>query len=163
MYSQLPEIYRRHDVVAAQLPPAWSALPEADSSSGQLYRFLDLMGSTGDYLRSRAEGMLDLHDFRSADSRLLPLMASWIGWNLDYAASIPEQRHEIRYASALYRLTGTIPGCMIWVRRLSGWNGRIKEVPAQRFLLQRSRQPERPHRQGLTHRRYIQRSAGCQY
>lgn len=134
MYSQLPEIYRRHDVVAAQLPPAWAALPEADSSSGQLYRFLDLMGSTGDYLRSRAEGMLDLHDFRSADSRLLPLMASWIGWDLDFAASIPEQRHEIRYASALYRMTGTIPGCMIWVRRLSGWNGRIKEFGRNVFF-----------------------------
>ena len=127
MYSMLPEMFRRHDVVTAQPPPTWNALPESDSSSGQLSRFLDLMGSAADYTRSRAEGMLDIHDFRNVNARLLPLFAQWIGWDLSFDLSIPLQRHEIRYAADLYRITGTIPGCMIWSRRLTSWPTRVKE------------------------------------
>jgi phage tail-like protein len=134
LYSQLPEMYRRNDVVVAAPPTPWAVLSESDTKNGQLARFLDVMGSTADYLRSRAEGMLDIHDVNTVDAKVLPLMAAWIGWKLGFNASIPEQRHEIRYGPALYRMTGTIPGCMIWVRRLTQWNGRIKEFGRNVFF-----------------------------
>ena len=55
------------------------------------------------------------------------LLAAWLGWDLSHGKSIPIQRHEIKYASHLYRVTGTVPGSMLWIKRLTGWDARIKE------------------------------------
>jgi hypothetical protein len=38
------------------------------------------------------------------------------------------QRHEIRYAAHLYRITGTLPGCMLWGKRLTGWDVEVQEM-----------------------------------
>jgi len=110
------------------------AILEAASSVGQLRRFIDVFGVAVDFMRSRAEGLRDLHDVDECDHRLLPAMASWLGWDLSHDAPIPSQRHEIRYAADLYQLTGTIPGCMIWARRFTGWQPRIKEFARNVFF-----------------------------
>jgi len=126
MYELLPGIVRRHDVSKGPARDT-GAIPEAAPESGQLRRFVDLFGAGVDHLRSRADGLRGLHDVDNVDHRMLPFLASWLGWDLSHEKPIPIQRHEIKYAAHLYRVTGTIPGATIWVKRLSGWDTQIKE------------------------------------
>jgi phage tail-like protein len=142
--EMLPEIYRRHDI---QRHPRFNdpeSLPEEAEPGGQLRRMIDLFGSCFDHLRSQAEGLMTLHDVDNVDANWLPYLAAWIGWDLSYASSIPVQRHEIRYAPALYRITGTIPGSMIWVKRLTGWESRIKEFGRNVFFSNDLGNPDDP-------------------
>ncbi len=143
MYQMLPEVYRRHDVVTHSVAQDLESVPEATQSvqvqgrtlqHGQLRRFLDIFGVALDFMRSRAEGLRGLHDIDQTSSEVLPFLASWVGWDLSYSQNIPVQRHEIRYAAELYQLTGSIPGCMIWVQRLTGWRPRIKEFARNVFF-----------------------------
>jgi phage tail-like protein len=126
LYDLLPAILRRHDVTKGPARNT-AAIPEATPENGQLRRFVDLFGAGFDHLRSRADGLRDLHAVDSVDYRVLPHMASWLGWDLSHGKPIPLQRHEIKYAAQLYRITGTLPGCMIWVKRLTGWDAEVKE------------------------------------
>ena len=148
LYEMLPAIHRRHDVITRRPVAASEGMLEAASvldesgrvlGHGQLRRFVDLFGVGLDYLRSRAEGLRDLHDVDNVDHRRLPLLAAWIGWDLAADAGVTVQRHEIKYAATLYRLTGTVPGCMLWVRRLTGWDGRIKEFAHNVFFANNAR------------------------
>lgn len=134
LYQMLPEIYRRHDVVSGPVVPGFDsgaaqarAVPEGPTTQGQLRRLIDLFGVGFDSMRSSAENLLNLHDIDHVDYQFLPLLSKWIGWDLSFDRSIPLQRHEVKYAAALYRITGTIPGCMVWARRLTGWPVRVKE------------------------------------
>ena len=127
LYSLLPSVLRRYDTTTRPDVPGTEAIPEAAAGSGQLRRFIDLFGAGADFLRSSAAGLLDLHDIDEVDPGFLELLARWIGWDLSVAQPISVQRHEIKYAAALYRITGTIPGCMVWVERLTGWESQIKE------------------------------------
>lgn len=127
LYNLLPAVLRRYDTTTRPPMPGTDAIPEAAAGSGQLRRFIDLFGAGADYLRSSAEGLGELHDVDEVDPRFLGLLARWIGWDLSVSAPVSVQRHEIKYAAALYGITGTIPGCMVWVRRLTGWDAQIKE------------------------------------
>jgi phage tail-like protein len=127
MYELLPAIIRRHDVSKAPTRQTGS-IPEAAPDSGQLQRFVDVFGTGLDHLRSRADGLRRLHEVDTVDHRMLEHLATWLGWDLGHDKSIPIQRHEIKYAAHLYRITGTLPGCAIWVRRLTGWDARVKEL-----------------------------------
>jgi phage tail-like protein len=125
LYARLPAFLHRTDTVARA--PGLESIPEAAARSGQLRRFVDLFGAGLDAVRSSADGLRDLHNVDEVDHRRLPLLARWIGWELSEDAPIPVQRHEIRHAAALYRITGTIPGCRLWVKRLTGWDAEVKE------------------------------------
>ncbi|MGH9277029.1 MAG: phage tail protein [Acidimicrobiales bacterium] len=127
LYESLPSVYRRHDVVAGPLQRPMGAVPEANPVNGQLRRFLDLFGSGLDHLRSRADGLRSLHDVDNVDARLLPHLAHLVGWDLSVDQPIPLQRHEVKYAAPLYRITGTVPGCQLWAKRLTGWDVDVKE------------------------------------
>ncbi len=59
---------------------------------------------------------------------MLPHLAAWLGWNLSVDQPIPLQRHEVRYAAQLYRITGTVPGCVLWAKRLTGWDVQVREM-----------------------------------
>ena len=63
-----------------------------------LRRFLDLPGSQLDLLYSFARAMRDLHDLEKVDSRLLFLLAQWIGWQIDNRIETDAQRNDIRNA-----------------------------------------------------------------
>jgi phage tail-like protein len=126
LYDQLPSALRRLDVTKGP-PRDTGAVPEASPENGQLRRFVDLFGAGLDHLRSRAEGLRDVHAVDSVDYRFLPHLAAWLGWDLSHGKPIPIQRHEIKYAAQLYRITGTVPGCVIWVKRLTGWDAQVKE------------------------------------
>jgi phage tail-like protein len=147
LYEQLPAILRRHDVVKGPAVAA-GAVPEASSETGQLRRFMDVFGAATDHLRSRADGLRGLRDVDSVDYRLLPHLASWLGWELSHGKPIPIQRHEIKYASKLYRITGTLPGCMLWVKRLTGWDARVKEFWRNVFLTNDLGNPHDPTDRG---------------
>lgn len=147
LHESLPAIHRRHDV--AKAPPGdTGAIPEANGDAGQLRRFLDVFGSALDHLRSRADGLASLHDVDHVDHRVLPHLASWVGWDLSHGKPIPLQRHEIKYAVHLYRITGTAPGCVVWVNRLTGWDARIKEYWRNVFLTNDLGNPDDPTDRG---------------
>lgn len=129
LYDLVPSVYRRHDVIGpvSSNGSLVGAIPETATAGGQLRRFLDPIGLAADQLRSRADQLRDLHDVATGDARYLPHLAATLGWDLDHTADIPGQRHEIRFASTLYRLTGTLLGCKLWVKRLTGWDAEIVE------------------------------------
>ncbi|NNF59399.1 MAG: hypothetical protein HKN04_14280 [Rhodothermaceae bacterium] len=127
LYALMPGIHRQYDTRAFPLVPGTEAMPENVGAAGQLERFLALFGTALDLMRTGAEGLRDLHDVDQVDARALPLLAQWIGWDLSFDAPIPKQRHEIKYASALFRLTGGIPSAMIRTQHAVGWGSRVKE------------------------------------
>ena len=136
MADLLPTLYHRYDTV---LPNAATVAP-ADRQKGQLRRFLDLPGSQLDLLYSFARAMRDLHDLEKVDSRLLALLAQWIGWQIDHRLETDVQRNNIRNAPHLYKSIGLIPTVEATVKRLVGWESRTKEFVHNVF---RSNQPER--------------------
>ncbi len=109
LYNWLPRIYRASD------------------KEGKLKKFLEIYGEQFDLIRSYIDGLPDLLDLDHCDDQVLPLYAQWIGWDLSFQPNIQLQRNEIRYAVDLYRRIGTIPGCELMVKRLSGWECRVKE------------------------------------
>lgn len=147
LYDQLPAIVRRHDVTKGPARDS-GAVPEASPENGQLRRFVDLFGAGFDHLRSRADGLRDLHAVDTVDYRVLPHVASWLGWDLSHDKPIPLQRHEIKYAAALYRITGTLPGAAIWVKRLTGWDARVKEFWPNVFFSNDLGNPDDPGDRG---------------
>jgi hypothetical protein len=143
LYEQLPAIHRRHDVTVPAVR-ATGQIPEAVPVNGQLRRFVDLFGAAADHLRSRADGLRDLHDADEVDHRLLRHLAATIGWELNEAQPIPQQRHEIRYAPHLFGLTGTVPGCLAWFKRLTGWDADLHEFWRNVFLTNDLGNPDDP-------------------
>lgn len=137
-YELIPSVYRRHDVRTRPITPGAETIPEAASRSGQLRRFVDVFGATLDQLRSSAEGLRDLHDIGTVDYRFLPLLARWIGWDLNLDTTIPVQRNEIKSASVLYKQTGTIPNLRALVNYYTGWFSQIAEFAQS---IARSNQP----------------------
>ncbi len=127
LYNLLPAVHRRHDVATRPATPGSEGIPEAAAQSGQLRRLLDLFGAPFDLIRTSADGLLDVHDVDRVDARFLPHLAHLVGWELNTHAPIPLQRHEIKYASSLYQLVGTVQGARIWAERLTGWESRVKE------------------------------------
>lgn len=109
LYNWLPRIYRASD------------------KEGKLKKFLEIYGGQFDLIRSYIEGLPDLFGLDHCNYQALPLYAQWIGWDLSFQPNIQLQRNEIRYAVDLYRRIGTIPGCELMVKRLTGWECRIKE------------------------------------
>ena len=79
---------------------------------------------------------------------MLPHLASWLGWDLSHDKPIPLQRHEIKYAAALYRITGTLPGSTLWVKRLTGWDARVKEFWPNVFFTNDLGNPDNPGDRG---------------
>jgi len=136
MAALLPTLYHRYDTVVTNA----ATVSPADRQNGQLRRFLDLPGSQLDLLYSFARAMHHLHDLETVDSRLLILLAQWIGWQIDNRLETDAQRNDIRNAPHLYKSIGLIPTVEATVKRLVGWESRTKEFVHNVF---RSNQPER--------------------
>ena len=127
LFRMLPGIHQRHDTVRRPDTPGTEGIPEAAPTGGQLRRFLEVFGTGADALRSSAEHLHGLHDVDHVDHRYLSLLAQWIGWELSFDAPIPNRRHEIKFAPALYQLTGTVPSAPMWAQFTTGWPCRVKE------------------------------------
>jgi phage tail-like protein len=161
LYEMLPDIARRHDVVpsgVADTDGSWVGIPERGrltpgvfdpfEHAGVAQRLVELIGVTLDHLRGRAEGLRDLRDVDHVDARYLPYLAAWVGWDLGYDHSVPLRRHEVRYAAKLYRITGTVPGCAVWVKRLTGWTSDPQEFWRNVFVTNDTGNPDDPRDNG---------------
>ncbi|MDH5575258.1 MAG: phage tail protein, partial [Nitrospirota bacterium] len=137
MYDLLPGINYRYDTV---LPKATAPVIDEDRQKGQLRRFLDLPGEQLDQLHSATTALLDLYNVDRVDGRLLPLLAEWIGWKTDHRLEFATQRNHIRDALSIYKTIGVIPSVEATVKRILGWESRVKEFVHN---VSRSNQPER--------------------
>jgi Phage tail protein (Tail_P2_I) len=132
LYQLLPNLYHRYDTT---ISPA-----AAEPTLGQLRRWLELPGMQLDQLYSFATALLKLSDREQVEGSLLPLLAQWIGWQLDRNQAVATWRNEIRGAPELYRTIGIIPTVEAAVKRLLGWESRIKEY---HYNILRTNIPER--------------------
>ncbi len=123
MFNQLPGVYHRYDTVLA----AGNIVPAADRQKGQLRRFLDLPGEQLDQIYSFAGALPDLTNLDKIDGRLLSLLAQWIGWQTDFRQEFDNQRNEIRDAPSIYQTIGIVPTVEATVKRILGWESRVKE------------------------------------
>ena len=122
--------------------PGVGSVPEfAQGSAGQLRRFLDPFGLTLDSMRGTAEALRTLQDVDATDARYLDLLARWIGWDFGAGTDIPVQRNELKNASRLYRVVGSLPGLRALVAQYTGWSTQISEF-AQNLALS-NRPPQR--------------------
>ncbi|MFL6120438.1 hypothetical protein [Actinophytocola sp.] len=127
LYELIPEVYRRHDTVT-RLPDAGTGLlPEANTAGGQLRRFMDTFGAAVDAMLSSADGLRSLRSASDVDSKFLPLLARWIGWDLTIEGDVARQRNEITTAPRLYGAVGSIPGLRSVVDHYTGWSTRVAE------------------------------------
>lgn len=143
LYESLPEVYRRHDVEMRPETPGFDSVPEQAPLAGQLRRFTDLFGIPLDSLRGTAEGLRTLRDVDNVDARYLTQLARWIGWDLSVGADIPLRRNEIKTATRMYGLVGTLPGLRSLVSQYTGWTTQVAEF-AQNLAL-----ANRPPRRNL--------------
>jgi len=120
------------------LAAALSALPADIRGTGQLHRFLRAAAAPLDLIRSSAEALRDLHDVDVAPPDFLPLLASWLGWEIDGTLPVYEQRNEVKFAPRLYRTVGTVDSLRRLVTRYTGWYTRAAEM--EQAIL-RSNQP----------------------
>jgi hypothetical protein len=137
LYGRLPALYHRYD--EARLAGA-ASLPAADRDKGPLRRFLDLPGAQLDQIYSLVRTALHLCDVDRVEGSLLPLLAQWIGWFVDYQQEVGAQRNELRFAPALYQTIGLVPTVEATVKRISTWECRTKEYVQN---VARTNQPER--------------------
>ncbi|MFF3450538.1 hypothetical protein ACFYXJ_25740 [Streptomyces sp. NPDC002667] len=127
LYGLIPEVYRRHDTVPRLPDAATGLLPEAGVNGGQLRRFMDVHGAAVDAIRSSADNLRGLRAVADVDSRFLPLLSHWVGWDLTADADVARQRAEIRTAPRLYDAVGTVPGLRSLVDFYTGWSTRVAE------------------------------------
>ncbi len=135
MAHLLPTIYQRYDMLTNP-----NVAAPADREKGQLRRFLDLPGAQLDTFYSFITALLDAHHLDKLDGHLLPLLAHWIGWPIDYRLEFDAQRNELHHAPALYQTVGLVPTVEATVKRVSNWESRTKEFVYNLF---QSNQPER--------------------
>jgi phage tail-like protein len=152
LYELLPAIHQRLDTPLgtadlaelAQTRPAevraLEALPPELLGRGQLRRFLHAAAAPLDLLRSFAEGLPALHDIDLARPEFLPLLADWVGWDLDGTLPVFSQRNEIRLAPRLYRRVGTIPNLRAIVTRYTGWHTQVAEF--MQFIARSNHPPQ---------------------
>ena len=136
MYRNLPTLYQRFDLLK---PPDAPGLVQADRDKGQLLRLMELVGPQLDLLRSFARAAADFSDVNRIDGDLLPLLASWIGWESGLNLSLAKRRNEINYAPHFYRTTGIAANLRATVNRVTPWPAQMKEFVHNVFL---SNQPE---------------------
>ncbi|MEU0431197.1 phage tail protein [Streptomyces sp. NPDC006290] len=127
LYELIPEVYRRHDTVTRVPDAATGLLPEAGTNGGQLRRFVDVYGAAVDAIRSSADNLRGLRAVSDVDSRFLPLLSQWVGWDLTADTDVARQRNEIRTAPRLYDSVGTVPGLRSLVDFYTGWSTRVAE------------------------------------
>lgn len=120
LYAALPALYRRYD--------------EKSAPAGTLAKFLELPGGLLDQLESEASAIPALRSPRAAPGALLPALAHSIGWRTNRRLSVAEQREEIRTAPAMYRNTGRMPAVETVIKRLTGWESRVRELGQNVFL-----------------------------
>lgn len=139
MYRNLPALYQRFDLLK---PPSAPEVDPADKDKGQLLRLMELVGPQFDLLRSFAKAGRDFSDVNRIDGDLLPLLATWIGWDSGFNLPLVKQRNELNYAPHFYRTTGIPANLRATLNRVTPWPAQMKEFVHNVFL---SNRPEQLH------------------
>ncbi|MFX0194744.1 MAG: phage tail protein [Candidatus Hodarchaeota archaeon] len=135
LYRLIPAIYKRYDTVY----PEPGAMAPEDEQKGELQRFLEIFGPQLDLIKSFITATRKFLDLDECDGALLPLLAQWIGWEINLSLDLNSQRSEIRYAPELYKTIGIVANLRAIINRLSNWDSQIKEFVHNVFV---SNEPE---------------------
>lgn len=120
LYGRLPEVYRRMDVDQAWLLKRY--IHSVTHTAGQVETFIErLLGARpagpaapvpwglvssdelARWVQARSAHLSELGDPQLADAAWLPWLASMVGAQLDAAATLPEQRDTIQFATSGWR------------------------------------------------------------
>lgn len=115
-----------------QLAKWGGGLPEEthtviDVDEDPLRRFMFLFQHMMTTVNDRIDRIVDLTDPMACESKFLPWLASWVGFQLDESLPIHQQRELVRRAIRLYRTRGTRGGIEEMVRILTSAPVRVRE------------------------------------
>ncbi|MES2055439.1 MAG: two-component regulator propeller domain-containing protein [Pseudomonadota bacterium] len=127
MHGMLPENLKTHDSRTLAPAFAFSGIPEASSTGGQLRRFIDMFGMGADALRSSAERLGALRDPQNVAAGLLAPLGDMIGWETASTIPIARQRNELQTAPRLFDVVGTVPALAALVTHQTGWRAQVAE------------------------------------
>ncbi|MEZ4239433.1 MAG: phage tail protein [Myxococcota bacterium] len=111
---------------------AWEMDPDEDPLRRYLFIFQHLMTT----LTNRIDRLVDLTDPMMVEPKMLPWLASWVGFELDESLPVHQQRELVRRAIRLMRTRGTRIGIEEMVRVLTSAPVRVEErtIPAAATL-----------------------------
>jgi phage tail-like protein len=92
-----------------------------------LRRYLFLFQHVMTTVTDRIDALVDLTDPMACDSRFLPWLASWVGFQLDESLPVHQQRELVRRAILLMRTRGTRQGIEDMVRVITAAPVRVEE------------------------------------
>ena len=92
-----------------------------------LRRFMFIFQHMMTTITDRIDRIVDLTDPLMCDPKFLPWLASWVGFELDGALPVHQQRELVRRAIRLYRTRGTRGGIEEMVRVLTSAPVRVRE------------------------------------
>lgn len=109
-----------------------SDLPEEDAvetlvDEDPLRRFLFVFQHVMSTVTEQIDHIVDLTDPLRADAKMLPWLASWVGFDLDESLPVHQQRELVRRAIRLMRTRGTRAGIEEMVRVLTSAPVKIEE------------------------------------
>lgn len=122
------EVMRVRDAAVVR----WGGAPREttrvlETDEDPIRRFLFLFQHVMTSVTERIDGIPDLTDPLLCDPRFLPWLASWVGFELDEALPIHQQRELVRRAIRLFRSRGTRHGMEEMVRVLTSAPVRVRE------------------------------------
>jgi phage tail-like protein len=102
---------------------AWEMDPDEDPLRRYLFVFQHVMTT----ITNRIDRLVDLTDPMMVESKMLPWLASWVGFELDESLPVHQQRELVRRAIRLMRTRGTRIGIEEMVRVLTSAPVRVEE------------------------------------
>jgi phage tail-like protein len=100
---------------------------ELEVDEDPLRRFLFIFQHVMATITDQIDHIVDLTDPLACNTRFLPWLASWVGFELDLSLPIHQQRELVRRAIRLYRTRGTRRGIEEMVRVLTSAPVRVRE------------------------------------
>lgn len=100
---------------------------ELDPDAEPLRRFLFIFQHVMTTLTNRIDHLVDLTDPMMCESKMLPWLSSWVGFELDESLPVHQQRELVRRAIRLMRTRGTRIGIEDMVRVLTSAPVRVEE------------------------------------
>jgi phage tail-like protein len=110
-------------------------LRETTLDEGPLRRFLFLFQQIMTTVTDRIDGLENLTDPLLCEPRFLPWLASWVGFELDQALPVHQQRELVRRAIRLYRTRGTREGIEEMITVLTSAPAHVEERQRPRAMV----------------------------
>lgn len=108
---------------------------EMDPDEDPLRRFLFIFQHVMTSVTNRIDHLIDLTDPMMCEPKMLPWLASWVGFELDESLPVHQQRELVRRAIRLMRTRGTRIGIEEMVRVLTSAPVRVEERTLPRFAV----------------------------